>query len=302
MHPQPSACLVSTIGGTGTGLKDRLRLPTAASSPARAGDEILAGVILPVKPFDRRAGGALAALVASAVVARAVLVRASGSQSSQLFEAAVDAEISAARERLGAAAQRRRLHDAANALTAIDGAATILRDDLDTLSNSDRSVLAGVLGSGIDSLRRILAEDDAAEKPVSLAEAVATVDRERGAENPIDHHLSPDLTACGPPGQIEEVLRQLLRHAGGEGGSGPIRVTGHRGDLEVVLRIEGCRLPMNGVRGSVLVDENRPPPAWNNAIGVYVADRLIREQEGSLWVEARPGAQPSYAIHLKSGS
>ena len=244
----------------------------------------------------RLASSVLVVILASGVkVARAFELK-----NVRLFEAMLDAETWAARERLRAREQRRRHHDVANALTAVEGAALILQQELDTLSASDRSALGRVLGSGIESLRRSLTEDEHADGPVSLADAVAAVGRDGTVHEGIDADVSPELVASGSRPLTEEALRQLLRFASGQGPGAPVQVRGHRDDTWVVLRLEGCRLPTRLGQRSFLVDENRRPSGWDDAIGVYLAARLIEDQGGSLWVESRPGTPASYVARFKA--
>lgn len=216
-----------------------------------------------------------------------------------LFAAVLEAETWAARERARVSEQRRLRHEMANALTAIEGAAVILEQEMDVLAPSDRSAMARVLASGIRSLRRTLAADASAESPVSLADAVAAVVHDETVRTQVASDVDPDLVGRGVRHQTEEALRALLDHVGKQGGDGPVRVQGDRDGTGVLLRIEGCRLPLDG-RARVEVDEDDRPPGWDEAIGVYVAARLIRDQGGSLWVESGPGPISSFAVHLRA--
>lgn len=60
-------------------------------------------------------------------------------------------------------AGRKRRHDLANALTAIEGAAMILDREAASLTAQDRSTLTKVLESGTARLRRLLQQEDAGE-------------------------------------------------------------------------------------------------------------------------------------------
>ena len=217
----------------------------------------------------------------------------------RLFAAVLEAETCAARARARVSEQRNLRHEMANALTAIEGAAVILQQEMDALAASDRSAMARVLASGIRSLRRTLADDASAESPVSLADAVAAVVHDEAVRTQVASDVDPDLVGRGDRHQTEEALRALLDHVDEQGGDGPVRVQGDRDGTEVRLRIEACRLPMDG-RARVKVDENDRPPGWDGAIGVYVAARLIQDQGGSLWVESGPGPKPSFAVHLRA--
>jgi len=53
--------------------------------------------------------------------------------------------------------QARRLHDIANARTAVEGATSILATD--TLSPADRATLGRLLASGVDRLRTLIGND-----------------------------------------------------------------------------------------------------------------------------------------------
>jgi hypothetical protein len=68
-----------------------------------------------------------------------------------LFDLELDVEVAELRRRIGATVMRKYRHDLVNAFTAVEGAALLMARE--TLSETDRSTLAAVLGAGLSRLR-----------------------------------------------------------------------------------------------------------------------------------------------------
>lgn len=244
-----------------------------------------------------RAGGVLVVLVALG----ALLARAFDEQRIQLFEAVLTAETSSTMERILDGEQRRRRHGAANALTAVEGAASILQQEMDTLSASDRSALGRMVVSGAASLRRTLFDDEGTGVSFALSDAAAAclsvADREQ-----IDLHVADDVVVQGSRRQTEEALRRLLGVVEGHGAGRCVRVRGGREGAEAVLHIESSEASAPGHGVHAAVDTRSWRPGSDVDVGVLVAARLIQGQGGSLEVESGPGHRRSYTLRLPAST
>jgi K+-sensing histidine kinase KdpD len=245
------------------------------------------------------ASGLLVALVAC----QAELSRAYEEQTSRLVDSEVEVETAEMRERLRVAKQRVRRHDLANAVTAVEGAATILERDFDRLTPSDRAMLTRVLGSGSGRLRRLLDQESSGPGRVVLAETAAAVAEEPACRDRVLVEVPADLVACGSGEETGEAVRQLLQFACSRMTGGPVTLRGERDGTWAVLRVEDgdATTPRQPRRRLGDLDRRRGPAADDN-VGLRVAARLIREQGGDAWVEFRSGGGTSLGICLPAAA
>ena len=227
------------------------------------------------------------------------LTRAYEDQTLELSDSEIEAETAGARERVRAAVLRTQRHDLINAITAIDGAASILERDFDQLSARDRETLATVLGSGTTRLRHLLEQDGAVPSRVSFAETAATVAKNSAWKQYLEVDVEPDLLAAGSPGETAEVVRQLVEFAYRRAPGCPVSLRGERDGEWAVLRIEdrGPTVPRD-MRRTMVDPDPRHPLGRDDTLEVRVAARLMRDQGGDLWVEDRPGGGSSFGICL----
>lgn len=229
----------------------------------------------------------------AAVACHLQLDRLQDDQRARLLDSELEAETAEVRERLRAANVRTRRHDLVNAITAIDGAATILEREFDRLSPSDRETLASVLGSGTERLRQLLAQEGLQQR-VSLADTAKMIADEPAWHDRLELDVNPALLAAGSPDETAEAVRQLVEYACARTTSGPVTVRSERDGEWVVLRVED--------RGPTMTREQRRTAGTTGGHGLEVAARLMREQGGDLWVEARPGGGSSFGICLPAAS
>jgi signal transduction histidine kinase len=246
------------------------------------------------------AGGMIQAVAVAVALAGAHLElrRANEDQTVALFDTTLDAETADARERVRSAGLRARRHDLANAITAIDGAATLLEREFGRLSEADRETLAHVVGAGMARLRAMIDPSSGGTTQVSLAQTAADVAHDPDWPAPLVLEVAPDLVATGSPGETAEAVRQLVDYATRRA-PGPVTVRGERDGRWVVLRIEdrGPAMPRE-LRRSVADPDSRREPGREDAIGVRIAARLMRGQGGDLWVQTLPGGGTAFGICL----
>jgi two-component system, OmpR family, sensor histidine kinase KdpD len=229
------------------------------------------------------------------------LTRVFEDQTLQLSDSEVEAVTADARERVRTALMRSQHHDLVNAITAIDGAASILERDFDKLSGRDRETLAGVLGSGTARLRRLLEQEEAVPGQVSLAETAAAVAKNPAWHQYLEVDVGADLLAAGSAGETTEAVRQLVDFAFRRAPDSPVTIRGERDGDWAVLRVEdrGPTVPRE-VRRTMVDPDPRRGPGREDSREVRVAARLMRDQGGDLWVEARPGGGSSFGVCLPS--
>jgi signal transduction histidine kinase len=264
---------------------------------------LVAGAARPGDPWSVGAPALEALGMLWAVVAcHLQLDRLHDEQRDRLHDSELEAETAEVRERLRAATSRTRRHDLVNAITAIDGAAMILEREFDRLSASDREVLASVLGSGTERLRQLLGQEGLHDS-VSLADTAAMVAEEPGWHDRVELDLTPGLLATGSPEETAEALRQLMAYACNRAPTGPVTVRSERDGEWAVLRVEDRGPTMSrDERRTVTAADGRRPPGADGGLGLQVAARLMREQGGDLWVEARPGGGSSFGICLPAAA
>jgi hypothetical protein len=218
---------------------------------------------------------------------------------SRLFELEVDAETAAVRDRLRQAVARSERHALVNAVTAVEGAAVILRRE--TLTPSDRESLGRVLDSGMISLRRLASggKDPGAGR-VSLAGLAATLAEEPAWQGRIRLDVPPDLVATGSSDQTVEAVRRLLSYVSRRGSTGPVTLRGERDADWVVLWVEGRAAARPRRRRPAAADLNGHRGSGPDDVTLHVALRLVKGQGGELRIDGLRGGGRSFGVCLPS--
>jgi signal transduction histidine kinase len=192
------------------------------------------------------------------------------------------------------AATEERVHDIRAALFVIRGAAEMLHEHCDELDSATVSTLAQALASEVSQIQALTAARN--PQPVQAVRLRDVLDPlilcEAQARTRVTSDID-DVLALARPADVAEVVRNLLdnvrRHAPGS----PVHVEVRAADGAVRVSVEdqGPGVPeaerqvvlQRGVRGSGVTD------AEGSGLGLYLAWRLINQQNGSLWIEDRPG-------------
>jgi hypothetical protein len=254
---------------------------------------LLLGPVLTVPGSSAlRVGGLLAALVGAALDLRTAFVAQQGS----LLDSALTARTAQARMRVGDAQDRRRAHDALNALTAIQGASATLERFQDRLPPAERTQLVKALGSEIARLQRLVAapaEPDVADT-YSLAGQLGTVIADARAEGAlIEVEIPQELRAHGRWADTAEAFRAALAALRSHAPASPLLVTTADADEVVLLRAEH-----GPVEGGVTPQAQRPVEELpGGSLDLRVAADLVRNQGGDLLFEQR-GADLAFVFRL----
>ena len=226
------------------------------------------------------------------------------SQSSRLLNTMVDtlsshASLQAAQER-----QEELAHEARNALTAIEGATQTLERFRDNLDDETRRALALAVSDEIGRLQRLVGASQRTNHPVSfrLSDIVRPqIDLVRAQGAQVEEKVPGDIVVYGRPADFAEVLQNLLVNARVHGRN-PITVRATYKADYVVVRVEdrGPGIPP-AVRSAIFERGRRASDAPGSGLGLYLSRQLMIEQNGSLWLENRPGGGASFAVAIPVG-
>lgn len=230
------------------------------------------------------------------------LERAFAMQSQRLLRSVVETRTAQARIRSWQATLDERAHEAANALSAIEGATRTLHHFHDRLDPDTRETLMAALGSEINRLHGLLRQERQDLTTFRLRDVVSPQVSSARARGAAVVTLVPDVEAVGRPNEVAQVLANVfenaLRHAPGA----PITLHALRRGDEVLIRVEdeGPGIPAEerdavfrrGVRGSQTRDEA------GSGLGLYVSALLMRDQGGDLWVEEAAGGGAAFVLRL----
>jgi len=226
------------------------------------------------------------------------------SQSSRLLQTTVDTLSSHASLRAAQERQEELAHEARNALTAIEGATQTLERFRDNLDDDTRRALALAVSDEIGRLQRMVSTSQQTNHPVSfrLSDIVRPqIDLVRAQGAQVDAKVSDDVVAYGRPADFAEVLQNLLVNARVHGRN-PITVSATTSEEHILVRVEdrGPGVPP-AVRAAIFERGRRASNAPGTGLGLYLSRQLMIDQNGSLWVEDRPGGGACFVLAIPAG-
>jgi len=202
----------------------------------------------------------------------------------RLSDLELDVEIVEIRQRLESSWMQTHRHDLVNALTAVEGATSLMTRE--GLSTADRSTLVEVVDSGLTHLRRLLfARPDAGH--IALAELTAALAAEPAWRQNIQVEVAADPVAAGSPAEVGETIRQILTSIDVRAPGRPVVIRAHRNADRVELWVDADRpqVPHGGRRNE------------SNAVhSLRIAQRLARDQGAIVTVERHPGGGESIGV------
>ena len=237
------------------------------------------------------------------------LVRAFHDQQGHLLERVESERTTEARLQAEQRALEERAHEARNALAAIEGATRTLQHYRDQLDEATRESLVEAVTREIARLQQLVSAEQvlSTRGRFRLADVVAgivTAARSRGATIHVD--VPGDLMAYGRPAETGQVVQNLVENARRYAPGSPIYLRAIPAPGGVLLRVEdeGPGVPADektaifrrGHRGSTSLGVD------GTGLGLYVSERLMHEQGGSLSVEERPGGGASFTLRLPTDS
>ncbi len=226
------------------------------------------------------------------------------SQSSRLLQTTVDTLSSNASLRAAQERQEELAHEARNALTAIEGATQTLERFRDNLDDETRRALALAVSDEIGRLQRMVGASQQTNHPVSfrLSDIVRPqIDLVRAQGAQVATRVSDDVVAYGRPADFAEVLQNLLVNARVHGRN-PITVSAEQSHDHILVRVEdrGQGVPP-AVRAAIFERGRRASDAPGSGLGLYLSRQLMIDQNGSLWIEDRPGGGACFVLAMPAG-
>jgi two-component system sensor histidine kinase MtrB len=119
----------------------------------------------------------------------------------------------------------------------------------------------------------------------------------RRVGRPIDFDPGVGVVALGRPGDLAEVVQNLIENAFRHGG-GPVDVMVRQSDgtVHVGVHDRGPGVPEE-VRERIF-ERGVTTHDAGSGLGLFISLQLMRQQGGDLWVEARPGGGASFLAAL----
>ena len=243
----------------------------------------------------------LAAMAMAAVGAIGGLVRAAVHHRTRALRERIEYEREVANRRRVEESFADRLHEMRSTVVAIEGGVATLRGEEEPTSES---TLRAALIAEIRRLRTLVNESPAAAgvEAFDVALTIApTIEVQRANGQDVSFHGDGGRTALGRPTEVAQVLHGLLANAAKYAPGAPVRVTLAHALDEIAISVEddgpgidpeywdqvferGFRLDPDGLPGS--------------GIGLSVARRMIRSQDGDLWVEASPSGGATFVLSI----
>jgi signal transduction histidine kinase len=196
-----------------------------------------------------------------------------------------------------------RAHEARNALMAIEGATRTLDRHHDRLPPAMRTELAGAIAAEVARLQRIITgAPEETCRSFGIAEALApafTAARSRGLD--VVSHVGLSILALGSWSKTSEVVHNLLENARCHAPGSVVTIDSLVADGWVMLRVSdrGPGVPPSH-RAAVFERSFRCPGTVSpgTGLGLYIAQRSMREQGGDIWLEDGPGGGTSFILGL----
>lgn len=253
----------------------------------------------------------LSATALAGVGALGGLVRAAVHHRTRALREQVEREREHANHRRVEDAFADRLHEMRSTVVAIEGGvatwsplATAEPAPGADLSASESTLRAALIAE-IRRLRTLVNESPAATGVVAFDVEAAlkpTIDLHRAMRQNIDFRASGSIRALGRPAEIAQVLEGLLTNAAkyAPGSSIVVRAT-HELD-EIAIRVEDDGRGIDPEHWDHIFERGfRVDPttsAPGDGLGLAVARRLVRSQDGDLWVEASPAGGAAFVLSI----
>ena len=243
----------------------------------------------------------LAGMAMAAVGAIGGLVRAAVHHRTRALRERIEYEREVANRRRVEESFADRLHEMRSTVVAIEGGVATLRADEEPTTES---TLRAALIAEIRRLRTLVNESPAATgvEAFDVALTIApTIELARANGQDVVFTGDGGRTALGRPTQVAQVLHGLLANAAKYAPGAPVRVSLAHALDEIAIRVEDDGPGIDPEywdhifeRGFRL-DPNRLP---GSGLGLAVARRMIRSQDGDLWVEGAPSGGAAFVISI----
>jgi signal transduction histidine kinase len=222
-------------------------------------------------------------------------------QRSRLFDTRLSVEASEVRRRAEHAEREERAHEARSALLGIQAATRTLTSGYDEYATETQVELRDALETEIQLLRVLVNGERVhfAGEPFDVSAAVSpVVVCQRAAGRDVRAELAPAVRAFGHPAVLTEIVQALLDNARDHApGSVVVVRAGREGDRAVV-RVEDRGPGVDPEQREGIFRRGVSSSPNGSGLGLYVARRLLRDQDGDIHVEARAGGGASFVVTL----
>jgi signal transduction histidine kinase len=198
-----------------------------------------------------------------------------------------------------------RLHEMRSTVVAIEGGVATLRADEEPATESTtESTLRAALIAEIRRLRTLVNESPAATgvEAFDVALTIApTIEVQRANGQVVEFSGDGGRTALGRPTQVVQVLHGLLTNAAKYAPGSPVRITLAHALDEIAIRVEDDGPGIDPEYWDQVFERGfrlDPDGAPGSGIGLAVARRMVRSQDGDLWVEASPSGGAAFVISI----
>jgi signal transduction histidine kinase len=244
----------------------------------------------------------LSAMAMAAVGAIGGLVRAAVHHRTRALRERIEYEREVANRRRVEESFADRLHEMRSTVVAIEGGVATLRTGEEPAASTESSLRAALIAE-IRRLRTLVNEAPAASgvEAFDVALTIApTIEVQRANGQDVSFAGDGGRTALGRPVEVAQVLHGLLTNASKYAPGSPVRVTVSHALDEIAIRVEDDgpgidpeywdQIFERGFR----LDAGQP----GSGIGLAVARRMIRSQDGDLWVESAPSGGAAFVISV----
>jgi signal transduction histidine kinase len=198
-----------------------------------------------------------------------------------------------------------RLHEMRSTVVAIEGGVATLRaDEAPTTESTTESSLRAALIAEIRRLRTLVNEAPAAAgvEVFDVALVLApTIELQRANGQEVTFVADGGRTALGRPAEVAQVLHGLLVNAAKYAPGAPVQVSVSLALDELAIRVEDAGPGIDPEYWDQIFERGfRLDPAGlpGSGIGLAVARRIIRSQDGDLWVEASETGGAAFVISI----
>jgi signal transduction histidine kinase len=247
----------------------------------------------------------LSAMAMAAVGAIGGLVRAAVHHRTRALRERIEYEREVANRRRVEESFADRLHEMRSTVVAIEGGVATLRTDEEpTTEPTTESTLRAALIAEIRRLRTLVNESPGAAGVEAFDVALTitpTIQVARANGQDVVFGGDGGRTALGRPTQIAQVLHGLLANAAKYAPGSPVRVTLAHALDEIAIRVEDDGPGIDPAYWDLVFERGfrlDPDGAPGSGIGLAVARRMIRSQDGDLWVEAAAGGGAAFVISI----
>ncbi len=193
-------------------------------------------------------------------------------------------------------------HELRASLCGIEAAALALNEQRDSLSTTDVDQLALAIASEARRLRLVLAPQARQCTVFDLAEAIRpAILMSRSLGVVVRDEVPTGMWVHGCRDEVTQAVLALLDNARVHAAPSPvdIRATSRKGTTTLYVEDRGPGI--TSISGQPTFKRGRRgAQSSGSGLGLFIARRLMVDQEGSLTVDARPGGGASFALSLPS--